>query len=123
MPAAGRAQTADRRGIDAVVASMHFEPADGVVDVLELRGIRVAGCQPEIERRHHDAARREVAVHAKVVLAGAGAPLPAVHIDQTGEWPRVLRLVDAGGQRLVAVAQVLHVDHLDVIRSVGVVRH
>ena len=115
MPAARLARKADEVGPGLEHARIELCPAHGVVDVLHRGRIRRLVAGAEIERDRHDAVRRHGLVAELFGEPVLRAPAAAVALDQRRKRPLPARLVHARQQRLVAMAEVLHVVHVDVL--------
>ena len=116
MPAARLARQADQVGPGLEHARIELGPAHGVVDVLHRGRIRHLLAGAEIERDRHDAVRRHGLVAKLLGEPVLRAPAAAVALDQRRKRPLPARLVHARQQRLVAMAEVLHILHVEFLR-------
>ena len=91
-------------------------PADRVVDVGRAPADRRPRApQPPVDRHHGDAVAGQQLVADLVGVAVGEAPGAAVQIDQRRERPVAARLVHLRQQRLVAVAEILDVLHVEFV--------
>jgi len=98
-------------------ACIQLCPADRVVDVLQRGRIRRLVAGTEIERDRHDAVRRHRLVAKLFGQAILQAPGAAVALHQRREGPLAFGLEHACKQRLVAVAEIFDVVHVELGRS------
>src|SRR5215831_5596828 len=119
MRAARHAEHAYQIGTALEGGRASLEAADGVVNVSHGARIGRVGRHAEIEGGHHHSALGEGLVDDGIALATAHTPRPTVKIDDQGEGAVALGLEEAGEERLVAVAEILHILDVDAERSVG----
>ena len=103
------------RGIDLEFFGMLFEPAYGVVDVLQRGRIDGIRRHAEIKRRHHHAGARQRCVGAFVAGAVLVTPGATVNIDDQRKRARAARNVNTRLITLVAVTDVFDIAHVDVV--------
>jgi len=119
MAPARNADGAHAIGAAAELTRLRLEPADGVVDVDEGRGIAQVGRHPEVEGGHDDAALRQGLVHRHVIGAVAVAPGTPVEIHHHRKGALPLGAEQAREERLVAVAEILDVVDRDLVHVGG----
>jgi hypothetical protein len=113
MPAARLAREPHEVSLRLERAGIELRPAHRIVDVLHRGRIGSLVARTEIERDRHDAVRRHGLVAQPLRGPVAQAPGAAVALDQRREWPLAARPEHAGEQRLVAMAEVLDVLHIE----------
>ena len=115
MAAARLAGDADEVGAGLQLLGVRLDPADRVVDVGERLRIGALGAAAPVERHHDDAMAGQHLVAHLVGQAVGQAPGAAVQVDQRRERPVAARLEHARQQRLVAVAEIFDVLHVEFV--------
>ena len=86
------------RGQAVPPGRIRFQPADGVVGVLDTRRVWRFRRQRHVDRDHQQAAGGQRPVHRLLGVPVFVVPGTAVQIEHGGEGPRALWLIDAGHQ-------------------------
>ena len=115
MTAARLAGDADEIGPGLELLGVQLGPADRVVDVGQRLRIGALLRDAPVERDDDDAVTGQNLVADLVGVAVGEAPGAAMQIDQRRKRPLAARLVDLRQQRLVAVAEILDVLHVELV--------